>query len=136
VDCPNEASIPFDADDPLFSTSAEQEIPMIVIVFRSRTRDDANMPEMDAMGQRMYDLASGMSGFLTYKDYTAADGENVTLVEFASEAELLAWRHHPEHAAGQERGRREFFSSYQIQVCKVERAYGFSQAEGRREHQP
>ncbi len=31
----------------------------------------------------------------------------------------------------QERGRREFFSDYRIQVCRVERSYRFSPAEGR-----
>ena len=103
---------------------------MIVIVFRSRIRADADMAALGAMGERMYELASAMPGFLSYKDFTAEDGESVTVVEFATEAELLAWRHQPEHVAGQERGRLEFFSEYQIQVCHVERAYGFTIADG------
>ena len=106
---------------------------MIVIVFRSRMRQDVspdNLAQLDAMGQRMYELASGMPGFVSYKDFTAADGENVSLVEFESLDTLSAWRNHPEHKAVQERGRREFFAEYRIQVCSPVRDYSFRQGDG------
>jgi heme-degrading monooxygenase HmoA len=106
---------------------------MIVIVFRARLRADADLAAITAMGERMYALATAMPGFVAYKDFTAADGEAVTVVEFASEPELLAWRNHPEHREAQERGRREFFSEYRIQICRVERGYTFSLAQGRRD---
>ena len=106
---------------------------MIVIVFRARLRADADMAAITAIGERMYALATAMPGFVSYKDFTAADGEAVTVVEFASEPELLAWRNHPEHREAQERGRREFFSEYRIQICRVERGYTFSLAQGRRD---
>jgi heme-degrading monooxygenase HmoA len=104
---------------------------MILTVFRARTRADADMDAAAALSERMLALATTMPGFMSYKDFTAEDGENVTIVEFASEAEQLAWRNQAEHRDAQERGRREFFSEYQIQVCRVERAYRFSPAEGR-----
>jgi heme-degrading monooxygenase HmoA len=106
---------------------------MIVIVFRARLRADADVAAITAIGERMYALATAMPGFVSYKDFTAADGEAVTVVEFASEPELLAWRNHPEHVQAQERGRREFFSDYHIQICPQQRAYRFSLAEGRTE---
>jgi heme-degrading monooxygenase HmoA len=106
---------------------------MIVIVFRARLRADADMAALGPMGERMYTLATAMPGFVSYKDFTAEDGESVTVVEFASEPELLAWRNHAEHRAAQERGRREFFSEYKIQICRVERGYTFNQADGRSE---
>jgi len=104
---------------------------MILTVFRARLRADADMAAVAALGERIYALATAMPGFVSYKDYTAEDGENVTIVEFASEAEQLAWRNQAEHAEAQERGRREFFAEYQIQVCRVERAYRFDRTEGR-----
>ncbi len=106
---------------------------MIVIVFRARLRADADVAAIAATGERMYALATAMPGFVSYKDFTAADGEAVTVVEFASEPELLAWRNHPEHVQAQERGRRDFFSEYRIQICRVERGYTFSMAQGRRD---
>ena len=104
---------------------------MIVTIFRARVRANADMAALGALGERMYALATAMPGFVSYKDFTAADGESVTVVEFASEPELLAWRNHPEHRDAQERGRREFLAEYTIQVCKVERAYAFTEAAGR-----
>jgi heme-degrading monooxygenase HmoA len=106
---------------------------MIVIIFRARVRADADMAAMTALGERVSAIAGTMPGLISYRDYTAADGENVTVVEFASEPELLAWRDQPEHRAAQERGRREFFADYTIQVCRVERSYTFNTADGRRE---
>ena len=106
---------------------------MIVVVFRARVREGVDMAALEALGMRMYECASAMPGFVSYKDFAAADGESVTIVEFASEPQLLAWRNHPEHVQAQERGRREFFSAYQIQVCAQQRAYGFTLAEGRTE---
>jgi heme-degrading monooxygenase HmoA len=95
---------------------------MIVIVFRARVREGADMSAMSALGERMYELASAMPGFISYKDFVATDGESATVVEFARAPQLVAWRNHPEHVAAQELGRREFFSEYAIQVCRVERA--------------
>ena len=106
---------------------------MMVIVFRARLRPGADVAALTPLGERMVALATAMPGFVSYKDFNAADGEAVTVVEFASEPELLAWRNHPEHVAAQERGRREFFSDYKIQICHVERAYQFTTADGRSE---
>jgi heme-degrading monooxygenase HmoA len=106
---------------------------MIVIVFRARVRPDADMAAVGALGERIYALGTQMPGFVSYKDFTAEDGESVTVVEFASEPELLAWRNHPEHREAQERGRREFFSEYKIQICRVERGYAFNMTDGRAE---
>jgi heme-degrading monooxygenase HmoA len=106
---------------------------MILTVFRARLRADADADAAAALNERMLALATAMPGFVSYKDFAAEDGENVTIVEFASEAEQLAWRNQPEHRDAQEHGRREFFSEYQIQVCRVERRYAFSPEQGRRE---
>jgi len=104
---------------------------MILTVFRARLRADADADAAAALNERMLALATGMPGFVSYRDYTAEDGENVTIVEFASDAEQLAWRDQAEHRDAQERGRHEFFAEYKIQVCRVERSYNFSPAEGR-----
>jgi heme-degrading monooxygenase HmoA len=65
-----------------------------------------------------------MPGFISIKTFDAADGERVSIVEFESEETHNAWRKHPEHLEAQLLGRKRFYSEFQIQVCKVERAYG------------
>ena len=106
---------------------------MVVIVFRSRLREDIDMAGLDALGAEMAAIATAMPGFLSYKDYAAADGELLTVVEFESEETLAAWRDDPAHRAAQERGRREFFAEYRIQICTPVRAYRFDLAGGRQQ---
>lgn len=103
---------------------------MVVIVFRSRLKDNIDEPALTAMGEHMYEIASAMPGFISYKDFTAADGENVSIVEFDSLDSLAAWRDHPEHVAAQKQGQQNFFADYQIQVCTPLRSYRFD-ASGR-----
>jgi len=106
---------------------------MVVVIFRSRIRPDADLAALERAGMRMVELASQMPGFVSYKEFAAADGESLTLVQFADEATLLAWRNHPEHLQVQEAARREHFSEYQIQVCRPTRQYAFDRQHGRRD---
>lgn len=99
----------------------------IVVVFRSRLRANADLAALEAGATRMYELASAMPGFISYKDFTASDGESVSIVEFSDAASLLAWRNHPEHQRMQQRGREEFMAEYHIQVCRIEREYAFNE---------
>jgi heme-degrading monooxygenase HmoA len=104
---------------------------MVIVVFRSRLRSDADLTALEALGARMYELGSAMPGFVSYKDFAAEDGETLTLVEFETDEQLLAWRNHPEHVEIQARGRAEFFSEYDITISESRRAYRFNQQDGR-----
>lgn len=97
---------------------------MVVIVFRSRLKAGIEQ-EIFEMGTRMYALAHAMPGFLSYREYAADDGENVTVVEFESHETLKAWREHPDHILAQAAGRERFFSEYRITVCDAVRDYHF-----------
>jgi len=108
-----------------------KEDAMVVIVFRTRLREGVDEQEMERVGARMYALAAGMAGFVSYKDYVAEDGECVSIVEFESPETLAAWRDHPEHREVQARGRSHYFSEYRVQVCTTEREYSFTRAGGR-----
>lgn len=98
---------------------------MVVIVFRTRIKPEAPLEKMAQIGARMYEIASSMPGYMSYKDFTAEDGENVSIVEFESLEALAAWREHPEHKIAQQQGRDEFFSEYHVQVCTPLRDYRF-----------
>ena len=95
----------------------------LVIVFRTTLRPEAD-EGLSELGMQMYLLAKDIPGFISYKDFASADGENLALVEFDSQENLSAWRHHPEHLAAQKVGKEKYFASYHIQVCKVIRSYG------------
>src|SRR5262245_166026 len=99
---------------------------MVVVVFRARLKPGVNMMELVKVGERMYELVSSMPGYISHKDFTAEDGENVSIFEFDCLESVAAWREHPEHKQAQRRGRKEFFAEYHIQVCSTIRDYRFS----------
>lgn len=98
---------------------------MVLTVFRSRLRPGSDLATLERLGARMYELATQMPGFISYKDFAAADGESVSLVEFESIETLLAWREHSEHKEAQRQGREHFFTEYQIQIGTPSRIYRF-----------
>jgi heme-degrading monooxygenase HmoA len=57
---------------------------MIVTIFRSRLRPGVD-DEYGPTAERMDKLAAAMPGYISHKEFTADDGERVTIVEFASE---------------------------------------------------
>jgi len=97
---------------------------MALTVFRSRLKTGEEA-ELEPVGARMYELATSMPGFVSYREYQSADGESVAIVEFESKETLAAWRNHPEHLAAQEKGRSRWFAEYRIQVCEAVRDYSF-----------
>lgn len=106
-----------------------------VIVFRSRLRPGVE-EAYARRGDEIYALAEKMPGLISARDYTAEDGERVAIIEFDTEANLLAWRDHAEHRRVQAEGREQFYASYSIQICKVERSSAFDQAAGTWDQRP
>jgi heme-degrading monooxygenase HmoA len=92
---------------------------MIVTVFRSRLRPGIE-DEYNALAERMSALARTMPGYVSEKDFTAADGERVTIVEFAHAEGQRAWRANGEHIAAQKLGREKYYAEYHIQVCTLD----------------
>jgi heme-degrading monooxygenase HmoA len=76
----------------------------------------------------MSDLVNEIPGYLGIKSYTSADGDTISIAQFASHEALLAWRNHPQHVLAQRAGRERFYSAYDVRVCTVERAYEFPRA--------
>ena len=97
---------------------------MVVVVFRSRLKPGVES-QIEAVGGRIYELAAEIPGFVSYREYAAADGEGVAIVEFESHETLAAWREHPEHRQAQAAGRERFFSEYRITVCDAVRESSF-----------
>ena len=97
---------------------------MVIAIFRSRQRSESS-DEYGPLAGRMFDLARSMPGFLGFKTFRAEDGETVSLIEFESNADLAAWRDHPEHKEAQQAGRDRFYSEYRLQVCQPLRSVEF-----------
>lgn len=90
---------------------------MFLVVFRNRKRDDIDAAAYQAEAERMEELASAQPGFISFKSYTADDGEVIALSEWSDEASARAWGREAEHREVQARGRAEYYASYTLFAC-------------------
>src|SRR5215470_8140791 len=98
---------------------------MIVAMFRTYLKLQADLEALSVLHQKMHTIVSNMPGFVSVKMFTAEDGEVLALAEFESLDALKAWKEHPEHVVAQQRGREEFFAAYRAQICSTIREATF-----------
>ena len=98
---------------------------MVIVLFGTELRADADLAEYQARSRQMNELVRQIPGFISVKGYTAGDGDEVVIARFESEEALDAWRFQPEHVETQRRGREAFSESYWVQVCTTIRDYAF-----------
>jgi heme-degrading monooxygenase HmoA len=103
---------------------AQRMHPMIVTVFRSRVRPEMKEEYMQ-LAARMGTLAKEIPGYISHKGFAAADGEQVTIVEFESEEAQRVWSVHAEHVKAKKKGRRDFYVEYRALVCSVLREIAY-----------
>ncbi|MGA2273363.1 MAG: antibiotic biosynthesis monooxygenase [Bryobacteraceae bacterium] len=102
-----------------FATTPEP--PYYAVIFASaRTEGDWGYNETAAM---LEELAREVPGYLGMEGARGADGFGIMVCYWTSEAAIAEWKAHIEHQAAQARGRREWYSHYQIRVAEVTRAY-------------
>ena len=97
---------------------------MVITVFRSRLLPE-HADEFQELAAKMLELAKSMPGFISYKVYSAEDGERCSIIEFESPDHLRAWRVHPEHLEAQRLGRERFYSEYSLHVAEPTRESRF-----------
>ncbi len=96
--------------------------PYYAVMFTSQ-RNDADAEGYAEAADAMAALAAQQPGYLGMESARGADGVGITLSYWRSEADILAWKHHAEHAAIRDRGRSDWYTRYITRVAKVERAY-------------
>ena len=102
---------------------------MFLVVFRNRKRADMDEAAYDADATRMLELAQGQPGFISFKSYTAEDGEVIALSEWADEASARGWGRQAEHIAVQREGRGSYYASYTLFACADPRVHQFESKE-------
>lgn len=98
---------------------------MFLVVFRNRKHAGLDAAAYAADATAMEALAAAQPGFLSFKSYTAEDGEVVALSEWENEAAALGWRQQAEHAQVQGRGRAEYYESYTLFAGTPTRVHHF-----------
>ncbi|GAA0267872.1 antibiotic biosynthesis monooxygenase [Alteraurantiacibacter aestuarii] len=99
---------------------------MFLVVFRSRKRDGIDYAAYEALAARMVELARDQPGYISFKSYTADDGEVVAISEWADEASARGWGLVEEHRAAQQDGRARWYAGYTLFACANPRIHEFS----------
>ncbi|ANU06497.1 antibiotic biosynthesis monooxygenase family protein [Paraurantiacibacter namhicola] len=102
---------------------------MYLVVFRNRKRADMDAAAYAADAARMAQLAAAQPGYLSFKSYTAEDGETVAISEWADEESARAWGRMEEHRGVQARGRAEYYESYTLFAGEPGRIHRFPTSE-------
>jgi heme-degrading monooxygenase HmoA len=98
---------------------------MFLVVFRNRKRAGIQAEGYAADAEHMEALSRAQPGFVSFKSYTADDGEVVAISEWADEDAALDWGCHADHREVQARGRREYYQSYTLFACAEPRIHMF-----------
>ena len=99
--------------------------PYVAVVFSS-LRTEGGSDEYAAMADRMAELAKTMPGYLGVESVRGADGFGITVSYWKDEESVRQWQQNAEHLEAQRLGRAQFYSRFELRVCRVERAYGFT----------
>lgn len=103
-------------------TNNTPQPPYYAVIFTSvRTKTDNGYTQT---AQRMLELARSMPGFLG-ADFARED-VGITVSYWKNLDAIKAWRIHSEHVEAQRRGREEWYKSFSIHICRVERDNYFS----------
>lgn len=95
--------------------------PYYAVIFTSqRTEVDDNYAETT---QRMIELASQEEGFLGVESARSEVG--ITVSYWDSLESIARWKKNSEHREAQRKGRHQWYTSFTVRICKVEREYSF-----------
>lgn len=93
--------------------------PYYAVIFVSKRSDGDNGYSL--MAEKMQELAKIQKGYLGFE---SASGEtNISISYWRTLEDISSWKTNEEHALAQEKGVTEWYDSYSIKFCKVEREY-------------
>ncbi|QCR32481.1 antibiotic biosynthesis monooxygenase [Lysinibacillus sp. SGAir0095] len=94
------------------------EPPYYAVIFSSRRTDGDR--GYGKMSDKMVELATQQKGFLGVE--SARDEElGITVSYWDSLESIQAWKEHSLHSVAQEKGIKEWYKSFSLRVCRVER---------------
>jgi heme-degrading monooxygenase HmoA len=94
------------------------EPPYYAVIFSSqRTKGDKGYKKT---AEKMLELASQQKGFLGVVS-ARDEGVGITVSNWDSLDAIKNWKEHSAHQIAQDRGKNEWYKSFALRMCKVER---------------
>ena len=96
--------------------------PYYAVIFTNRQRP--NLEGYESMAKQMEELVKIQPGFLGMDH--ARDEMGITISYWTSLEAIAHWKENMEHLRAQKLGKEQWYESYSIRICRVERAYNFN----------
>ena len=97
-----------------------RKLPYYAVIFTSKLREEST--SYSAMAAQMEALCKEQIGFLGM-DHARSD-IGITVCYWDSLASIEDWKNNKLHLQAQAQGKAEWYQSYNVKICKVEKEYG------------
>ena len=95
--------------------------PYYAVIFTSiRTMDDKGYSKM---AELMIKLAQEQTGFLGIE--SARENLGITVSYWRDLESIKKWKVNSDHQIAQEKGKTDWYSSFKVRICKIEKDYDF-----------
>jgi heme-degrading monooxygenase HmoA len=101
--------------------------PYHAVIITSQLTDE-DRAEYEKTAQRMAELGVQQPGYLGREGMTDGQGRDLTVIYYADDESIRAWKADLEHLGAQRLGMARWYECYTVEVARVERAYAFSRA--------
>ena len=93
---------------------------MYAVIFKAKLAhyDDAYVQT----AKRLRELALAKYGCLEFVSVMEGNAE-IAISYWENETQIMNWKKDPEHIRAQAKGRNQWYETYRVEVCKVERFY-------------
>jgi heme-degrading monooxygenase HmoA len=96
--------------------------PYYAVIFTSKHSE--NTEGYSDMAEKMEHLAKQQDGFLGLD--SARNDVGITISYWQSLDAIKNWKQQTEHLIAQQKGKNQWYSWYNVKICKIEREYGFN----------
>jgi len=97
--------------------------PYYAVIFTST--QNKNIKGYAEMAEKMETLAKQQKGFISIE--SARENVGITVSYWETLEDIKNWKQQSEHVQAQLKGRQDWYSWYNVKICKVEREYEFLQ---------
>lgn len=108
-------------EQPIACTPAPPYYSVVFTSKRAYGNDDAYV----AAANRMTELAVEQDGFLGVESVRDSNGVGITVSYWRDLDAIRNWHNVAEHKDAQARGRSQWYDSFAVRICRVEREYDF-----------
>ncbi|KAA3613975.1 MAG: antibiotic biosynthesis monooxygenase [Calditrichaeota bacterium] len=101
--------------------------PYYAAIFTSELKTGVN-DDYSEMAEEMAALAEKQPGYLGIDSVRDADGLGITISYWQSEEDILQWKQNARHKVAQKLGLTQWYKTFSLRICKVERDRFFPNA--------